>query len=134
VPAENVEIMRRAWDAWLGGDLPGLLRLYDPEVVWETSHYRDWPESAYHGLEAVEVFLTEFLDVWDDYEVGVEELFAVPDGRVITLFWHRGKGRRSGLLMEAELVQIATVRDGKITYVDTYDDRGEGLKAAGLRE
>jgi ketosteroid isomerase-like protein len=126
--------VRRGWDAWLRGDLPGLFRQCDPEVVWDTSHYRDWPESAYYGIEGVERFLSEWLAVWDDYEVGVEDVFPAPDGRVVTLFWHRGKGRKSGLAMEVEIAQIATVRDGKITRLDNYDDRAEALEAAGLRE
>jgi ketosteroid isomerase-like protein len=131
---ENVEIIRHGWDAWLRGDLPGLFRLYDPEIVWDLSHYRDWPESTYHGKEGVERFLSEWLDVWDHYEVGVEEVFPAPDGRVVTLFWQRGKGRKSGLAMEMKMAQNATVRDGKITRLDNYDDRAEALEAVGLRE
>jgi ketosteroid isomerase-like protein len=131
---EDVEVVQRAWDAWQRGDLPRLLRQFDPEVVWDTSHFRDWPESAYHGIDDVERFLGEWLVVWDDYEVGVEDVFPAPDGRVVTLFWQRGKGRSSGLEMEMEMAQIATVRDGKITLLDAYDDRAEALEAVGLRE
>jgi ketosteroid isomerase-like protein len=131
---ENVEVVRRGWDAWLGGDLPGVLRQYDPEVVWDLSHYRDSPESTYHGTESVERYFSEWLAVWDDYEVGVDEIFAAPDGRVVTLYWHRGKGRTSGLAMHDEIAHIATVRDGKITYIEIYSDRAEALEAVGLSE
>ena len=131
---ESVEVVRDAWDAWLGGDLPALIRTYDPKIVWDTSHYHDWPEAAYHGIEGVERFLTEWLAVWDDYEVGVDEIFAAPDGRVVTLFWHRGRGRSSGLAMEIAAAQITTVSDGKITRIDNYEDRAEALEAVGLRE
>jgi len=34
--------------------------------------------------------------------------------------------------MEMSLTQIATLRDGKITRLDNYEDRGEALRAAGL--
>ena len=30
--------------------------------------------------------------------------------------------------------QIATIRDGKVTRLDNYDDRDEALEAVGLRE
>jgi ketosteroid isomerase-like protein len=36
--------------------------------------------------------------------------------------------------MEMKMAQIATVRDGKITRLDNYDDRAEALEAVGLRE
>ena len=60
-------------------------------------------------------------------------MFAVPDGRVVTVFWHRGKGRDSGLPMHAEPVQVATVADGRITRLVTYDDRDEAMEALGVR-
>ena len=131
---ENVEVVRESWDAWLRGDLPGLFRTYDPEIVWDTSHYRDWPESAYHGIEGVESFLREWLAVWDEYEVGVDEIFAAPDDRVVVLFWHRGKGRTSGLAMEWHAAQIISVRGGKVARIDNYEDHAEALEAVGLSE
>jgi ketosteroid isomerase-like protein len=131
---ENVEIVRQGWDAWLRGDLQGLLALLDPEVIWDTTHFHDWPESAYYGPEGVERFLSEWLDVWDDYEVAVDEILAVPDGRVVTLLRQRGRGRESGLAMDMEHAQITTVRDGKVTRFDNYEDRSQALEAAGLSE
>jgi ketosteroid isomerase-like protein len=131
---ENVEIVRRGWDAWARGDLPGAFREYDPEVVWDMSHYRDSPESEYRGTEAVERYFNDFLAILDDYEIGIDEILAAPDGRVVTLYWQRGRGRRSGLAVEAEVAHIATVRDGKITRIEIYSDHAEALEAAGLSE
>ena len=131
---EDVEVIRRGWDAWLRGDLAGLAATFAPDIVWDTSHFHDWPESQYHGVEGVERFLHEWLYVWDDYEAGVDDVVATPDGRVISLIWHRGRGRNSGVAMEMEMAQVATVRDGKITRLDNYEDRAEALEAVGLRE
>ena len=128
----NVEVVRRGWDAWQRGDLPGLFSNFDPEVVWDTSHFRDWPESAYRGIDGVERFLTEWLEVWADYELDVDDVLAAPDGRVVSLLRQRGRGRDSGLPMEMSLAQIATLRDGKVTRLDNYEDRGEALRDAGL--
>lgn len=118
--------MRDRWE--------GLVPYLDAEVVWDTSHFHNWPESTYWGLKGVERFLTEWLDVWDDYEVGVDEILAAPDGRVVVLSRQRGKGRLSGLDMEMQSGQINTVRDDKITRVDNYEDPAEALEAAGLSE
>jgi ketosteroid isomerase-like protein len=131
---ENVEIVRRGWDAWVRGDLSGLLRLLDPDVVWDATHFHDWPESTYHGFAGVERFLNEWRDVWDVYEIDVEDVRAAPDGRVVSLILQRGKGRTSGLPMEMESAQVATLRDGKVTRLDNCEDRAEALQAAGLRE
>ncbi len=131
---ENVQVVRKAWEAWLRGDLSALFETYAPDIVWDTSYYRDWPESNYEGVEAVQRFMNEWLAVWDEYEVGVEDIFAAPDGRVVVLFWHRGRGRSSGLAAEWYAAQVQTVCDGKIKRVDNYEDRAEALKAVGLRE
>jgi uncharacterized protein len=131
---ENVEVVREGWDAWIRGDLPALLRHFDPNVVWDTSHFHDWPESTYHGIEGVERFLSEWSDVWADYGLHVDDIRAAPDGRVVSLIVQRGKGRSSGLAMEMKTAQVATLRDGKVTRIDNYEDRAEALEAAGLRE
>jgi ketosteroid isomerase-like protein len=128
----NVEIVRQGSDAWIRGDRPGLFRTFDPEMVLDMSHWRDWPEAEYHGKERVERFMNEWRDMWDDYELGVEDLIAAPDGRVVTLYWQRGKGRDSGLPMEFKGAIVMTLRAGKVTRAAYYDDRGEALRAAGL--
>jgi uncharacterized protein len=131
---ENVEVVREGWDAWTRGDLSALLRYFDPNVVWDTSHFHDWPESTYHAIEGVERFLSEWSDVWDDYEIHVEDIRAAPDGRVVSLIVQRARGRSSGLAMEMKSAQVATLRDGKVTRIDNYEDRAEALEATGLGE
>jgi ketosteroid isomerase-like protein len=132
---ENVEIVRTAWDAWLRRDLDTLLASYiHPEVVFDMTHFRDWPDRMYRGREGFARFLAEWLETWEPFDDGVDEVLAAPDGRVVVLTWQRGTGRRSGLPMGFEWAQITTVHGGKITRLDGYDDRSKALEAAGLRE
>ena len=131
---ENVEIARETWDAWLRSDMDSLLSYYDPEVVWDMTHFREWPDNTYRGHEGVRRFLDEWLAIWDDFEAGVEEIYAAQQGRVVSLAWQRGRGRQSGLPMKMEWAVVATIRDGKVTRLDHYDDREEALEAAGLSE
>jgi ketosteroid isomerase-like protein len=129
----NVEIVRQAWAAWLGGDVDGMFASFHPEIVWDMTHFREWPDAIYRGSESVRRFMNEWLEVWDDYEVGLDELRAAPDGRVVCLAWQRGTGRHSGLPMEMEWAQITAVRDGKISRIENYDERSKALEAAGLK-
>ena len=132
---ENVETVRRAWDAWLGGDLDALFASYfDADAVYDLTHFREWPDHTYRGIDGVRQGLTEWLSVWTEWEAGVDEILVAPDDRVVVLTWQRGKGRDSGLPMSMEWAQVISVRDGKITRVEAYDDRDEALEAAGLRE
>jgi ketosteroid isomerase-like protein len=129
---ENVELARRAWNLWSRGDLDGLLSLCDEDCVFDTTHMRDWPEREYKGHVGFRRFLSEWLDVWDEFEVGFDELIPAADGRVVSLFWQRGKGRQSGLLMDVAWAMVTTVRDGRFFWIAVYDDRAAALEAAGL--
>jgi ketosteroid isomerase-like protein len=129
-----LEVVRNVWDAWLGGDMARLLTYYDPAVVWDLTHFREWPDNTYHGHDGLLRFLDEWLEVWDNFETDVEEIVAAPDGRVLSLAWQRGTGRESGLPMEMEWALIGTVRDGRVVRVEHYDDRLEAFAAVGLSE
>ena len=40
-----------------------------------------------------------------------------------SLILQRGEGRSSGLAIEMEMAQVATLRNGKVTRLDNYEDR-----------
>jgi ketosteroid isomerase-like protein len=109
-----------------------VLALQTEDVIFGTTHMRDRPEPEYRGHNGFRRFLTEWLEVWDGFEVGVDELIPAPDGRVVSLFWQRGKGRHSGLSMDVAWAIVTTVRGDRIARSEVYDDRAEALKAAGL--
>jgi ketosteroid isomerase-like protein len=135
VSQENVEIVRQGWDAFARGDLDALMALHAEDVVFDMSHLGDdWPERTYTGHLGVQRFVTDWLEVWSEVEIGVDEFVAAPDGRVVVLFWQRALGRRSGLPMEVEWAQIATVRGDKYARLSFYEDRQEALKAVALEE
>jgi uncharacterized protein len=134
MPGDNVAIVREGWDAWLRGDLDALASLWDPDIVWDTRHFHDWPESSYQGPEGVRRFLTEWLEVWGEYEIEVNEVRAAPDGRVVSLFTHHGKGRQSGVPMDLQMANITTLREGKVIRFDNYSDQHEALAAAGIAD
>jgi ketosteroid isomerase-like protein len=131
---ENVEVVRKAWDVWERGDLDALLALCREDLVFDTTHMHDWPETAYQGHAGLQRFLTEWLEVWDAFEVGVDELIPTADGRVVSLFWQRGEGRHSGLTMDVAWAMVAAVQDGSVARMEVYDDRAAALKAVGLAE
>jgi ketosteroid isomerase-like protein len=70
---ENVEIVRRSWEAWIRGDLDELFEAFDPAVEWDTRTFEGWPDpDVYRGHEGVRRFLEEWLASWERFEAGVE--------------------------------------------------------------
>ncbi len=128
----ELALVRRAWDRWLAGDLDGIFELYSDDIYWDMTHFRDWPEPVYRGKDGVRRFLDEWLEVLEDYEAGVDEMMAAPDGRIVILAWQRGRGHTSGLKVEWQWAQINSIEDGLIVRIDNYDDRAAALREAGL--
>jgi ketosteroid isomerase-like protein len=109
-----------------------LFSLLADDVVFDTRHLGDWPETEYVGHVGLKRFLSEWLEVWVEFEVGVDEHIQAPDGRVAVLYWQRGKGRHSGLTMDVKWAAIGTFRDGLAIRIEMYESRAEALKVAGL--
>jgi ketosteroid isomerase-like protein len=67
------------------------------------------------------------------YRFEVEESRDLGD-RVLIVATHHGRGRTSGVPVTTQTTYLYTVRKGKISRVELWDDRNEALEAAGLRE
>lgn len=133
MPHDNLEIARRAWEAFAAGDLPALFAMFHPGAEWHTATN----EGLAGGLEVHrgEAEIRRFFDEWTGsfarYEVGADE-FLQAGSRVVVLCWQRAHLRGSQVPIELEWAQILSFRDGRIVRVDNYSERGRALAAAGL--
>ena len=128
---ENVEIVRRGFEAWNAGDMDGLRDLHDPEVILRPP--KGWPEPGpYVGREAVMRQFEQLRQTWD--ADGLEQIGDAVDAgdRVLARFaWHGvGQGPEANI----EMTYVATVRRGKIFNIEYFFDHAEAIEAAGLRE
>lgn len=74
---ENVETVRRVFDAGARRDTAALLALYDPEVEMDVSRspYADFvSQGRHHGLEAVRAAFRNWYDAFENVETDVDEL------------------------------------------------------------
>jgi ketosteroid isomerase-like protein len=135
VSRENVEVVKRCWEAWIGGDLNALFENFDLAVEWDTTNYEGWPEDdVYHGHEGVRRFFEEWLASWERYEAGVEEYLDVDGDRVLVLCWQRGFGPGSHVPVQMDFAQLCTVKRRLVCRLEAYSDRREALEAVGLRQ
>ena len=127
-----MEIVRQLLEHWKRGDWRGGRELVDDdcEVVFSTSWFPD--AGAYSvGREALRAWIN-FTEAWEEFEVGVEQIVGTGE-HVVTLVRLRGRGRASGVDVDAEVGAVFALRDGKIVRYE-LTDRQEALEAAGLRE
>ena len=129
---ENVEIVRRAVEAFEREGLEGSLRHYDPEIEWSTTGA--WIEAAtYRGHEGVRRYFGHLDDEFDDLRFEVEELIEAGDQVILTVR-AGGRGKASGAAVELTMHAVCSLRDGMIVRMRNYADKAEALEAAGLSE
>ena len=129
----DVEILRRAWNAWNAGDLDAVFECFDPDVEWDTTTFEGWPEvGVYKRHEGVREFFEAWLSSWERYESGTEEFIVAPDGRIVVVAWQRGYGTDSKAPVHMEFAQVTTVRDGLVLRMEAWSDRQAALDSVGL--
>ena len=130
---ENVEIVRQRY-AHLAATGDYLTETHAPDFVWDMSKFRGWPEQqTYEGVEGARVFLRDWLEAWDDWQVDVEALHDSGD-KVVAIVRQRGRSKSSGLNVDMAFGQVFTIRDGKLARMEMYADPAEALQAVGLSE
>jgi ketosteroid isomerase-like protein len=75
---ENLELVRRALEAWARGDLEAAAEVLDKDVEWRMPS--NIPEAGtYRGRDEVVRRLADFLEAWGELNVTVERLVDVGD-------------------------------------------------------
>jgi ketosteroid isomerase-like protein len=132
---ENVEVVRRAWEAaWVRNDNETALALYDPEVQIDLTAVPHVGQSrVYFGLEGVQEWLRDLLASFGEMKVEVEEWIDAGE-RVIAMVHNYGRGKRSGVAVDKPEAHLWTVRDGLLVRLQIFPTRSDALEAAGLSE
>ncbi len=116
---ENVEIVR----TFLNAEVDAALPYADPGIVWNPVE-----ELPTQGHAAVRASLAHWKADWDDYRVIPEEFEDMGDQVVVTVRL-QGRGRGSGVEIDALFFDVYTLRDGKIVRMDQFSERAEALQA-----
>jgi ketosteroid isomerase-like protein len=132
---ENVEIVRRVYEAAARRDPATVLALYDPEVELDPSRLQAVGlfDRVYCGDDGLRSFFREWHEAWQGIEYDYDELIDAGE-RVISVVTRHGRGRASGAEVDWPLALVWTIRKGKVIRVVWFPTRADALEAAGLRE
>jgi ketosteroid isomerase-like protein len=129
---ENVEVVRRSFDAWNAADLARWVAMHHPEV--EVIPPDGWPEGE--PPRSREEWLAQahrLIDSWAEQRVEPKRIIDAGD-RVVALFEWVTRGQGSHIDLRTEMALIATVHGGLITRAVYYANHAEALEAVGLSE
>jgi ketosteroid isomerase-like protein len=128
---ENVEVVRRAYEAWNGGEPEVALDLLDPEVEWTLpAHFPD--AETWRGREQVVEGLRTVSESFDSLHMEVHELIDADD-RVVALVHIQGRAAVTGIDLSGMGVDahIWTLRAGRAVSVRMYGGTAEALAEIG---
>jgi ketosteroid isomerase-like protein len=131
---ENVEVVRRAYEALNRRDADALLEGAEPDLLQDWSRSIGPERGIFRGRDQVRQFLWSWWDAFDESFIEVDELIDAGD-HVVAVFHARNRGRGSGVEVEGRgAVLVWTLRDGKVISTTLYQGRAEALEAVGLAE
>jgi uncharacterized protein len=136
---ENVELVRRLYEAVAERDSDTVLSIYHPDLEWDHTHNTEVAavmggHTIYHGHDGLRRWSREFYEAWENVDAELEELIDAGD-QVVVVLNYRGHGRVSGIEVEyTRMAGVLTIRDGQITRAEWFRRRDDALEAAGLLE
>jgi ketosteroid isomerase-like protein len=141
---ENVEIVRRGYTALVkglnnrsevdGGDFDAFFEWLDPKIEWHGP--REFPDLAEQrfGHDGVRDYVTTLFEAFDDYRMVPEDFIDAGGDRVLVFSREGGRGRGSGVEVVKPTAHVWTILNGKAVRMESYWERSDALKAAGLSE
>ena len=127
-----MQVVRAAFDTFSRGDMPAMLELYDPSVVF--TPIPETPDvQSFHGHEGLLQGLAQTTDIWDDFSVELREMRDFDDHVLASLRWW-GRGPSSGIQVEVDICALVAFREGKIVRLRFFASEQQALEAAGLSE
>jgi ketosteroid isomerase-like protein len=129
---ENVEIVRRGYQALKGGDISAWLGGFDPEVVLhENASFPD--VLTFRGHAGLLKWVESVNEIWDDPAFDPKTFRSAGDF-VMVSGQATGRGRGSGAPFDEPLYHVFRFRNGKVIELWGYSDQAQALEAAGLSE
>jgi ketosteroid isomerase-like protein len=128
---DEVEVIRRAYEAFNRGDVEGALQHVDPDVEWHMSEQFTRTSRVFHGHDGVREVFTVFSDALDGFRA---EPLALHDagGTVIAEVHASGLVRGTGEQASYLLNHAWTMRDRRALRLDVYPTLEEAWTATGM--
>src|SRR6187397_1429880 len=129
---ENVEIVRRLFEAWNVRDIEGLVGLSDPDCEWRP--FRAQLEGmVYRGHEGIREFVRDMDEDWEAFRIDPAE-FRRRDQRVAVIGHVRALGRGTGVEVDSVAGFVFELRAGRLARLVSHSDPAAALEAVGLSE
>ena len=109
---ENVELVRRGYEAFNTADMAALTALFDEDASWHTPGRSSIAGDAV-GRDAVFARFGRYGgETGGTFKAALQDVFTSADGRVVGL--HHNSGERNGKQLEVDCCIVFELKDGKL--------------------
>jgi ketosteroid isomerase-like protein len=128
---DDVGVIRAAVDALNRDDDVAAREFFHPEGHRIVPIRAALEDTVYEGPEAWREFRDDARDAWSQIAFEMQDLRPLPDGRVLALGRVIATARATGADVTMDCGLLFTVRDGRITDIQTFTDPDEAVRATG---
>jgi ketosteroid isomerase-like protein len=127
--AENVDTLKKGFDAFNEGDIDTVKETFHEDVTWQGPNTQEVPGGGKtEGLEDVLKMFGEIQEEWENFQATPDEFIDAGD-TVIVLGHVTGKHQESGNELKTPFVHVWRMDDGKAKRVQALLDTAEVLEA-----
>ena len=130
---QNVELLRRAGEAFNARDIEAFIALCDPSIEWN-SHMTVPGGAVYHGHDGLRQYIRDMEDAWGDELRAEPEAYFDLGEHTLVFYVLKWRGRQSGAEVAMPFAQVAKWRDGLCVYWKAYVHREDALRDLGVSE
>ena len=128
---DNVEVVRRTFEAICKRDVDSLVRLYEPNAVFRPLTGTQVESGGYRGHDGIRAYFEEVDTVWDQMLPHADDMRSNGD-LVVVIGGCMVRGRESGAETDRAMAWVFQVRDGRVASHQAFSEAGDALSAAGL--
>ena len=129
---ENVALVKGIYEAFGAGDVPAVLGAMSGDIVWnEAENFPLADRNPYVGPQAIlEGVFARLGSDWEGFAVDPQDYLDAGDS-VVVLGRYRGTCRATGKPVDAQLVHVWRIEDGKAKAFQQLTDTLQFARATG---
>jgi ketosteroid isomerase-like protein len=115
----NVELTREFWGLWNDRDLAELVSRYDDFFIEDLEWHSPITEvtgGSVIGRQQFAQHITDLLEAFDEIGADLKEAVEIAPDVVRSTVWIHGKGAHSGAAIDAPLIAVSRLRDGRVAW------------------
>jgi ketosteroid isomerase-like protein len=129
VSQENVDVVRRYYEALNARDVEACVELLAPDIEVAQPHLPDG--GIYRGIAGWRRWNDELDAAWSVMRWEPQEFIDAEDAVVVAVRFV-GKGSHTAIEQAVDRFQVLRVRDGRLVFTTGFTRRSEAMEAAGL--